>query len=234
MHRLRAHVNPMVQGQRFTTAQAEDAYDPLQKSQPALASPTYPDRSELRRHMRRQRRALDAHARREAALRASRTLLRTPFLRSASHIGCYFANDGEIDLAPFMQRACEMGKFVYVPVIDDAGMLRFTRYRPGDALCANRFGIPEPRERTLIPPRLLDVILAPLVAFDDDGNRLGMGGGYYDRSFSFLRHRRHWLRPRLIGAAYEFQRVARLPAQPWDVPLHGVVTERGFTCFPRA
>jgi 5-formyltetrahydrofolate cyclo-ligase len=68
----------------------------------------------------------------------------------------------------------------------------------------------------------------PLVGFDADGNRLGMGAGFYDRHFAFLRHRRAWHRPLLIGLAFERQRVARLPAAAHDVPLWGVVTERGF------
>lgn len=206
---------------------------PATNGQPALADLTCSERVELRQHMRRQRRALSARAQREASLRVARTLLRTHIFRSANHIGCYFANDGEIDLASLAQRACVMGKLIYMPVVDDGGTLRFARYRPGDDLCVNRFGIPEPRTRTLFPPRLLDLVLAPLVAFDSAGNRLGMGGGYYDRTLAFLRHRRHWLRPRMIGVAHECQRVACLPAQPWDVPLHGVVTDRGFSVFER-
>jgi 5-formyltetrahydrofolate cyclo-ligase len=76
--------------------------------------------------------------------------------------------------------------------------------------------------------RVLDVILMPLVAFDGQGNRLGMGAGYYDRTLAFLRHRRHWRKPRIIGLAYEFQRMPALPAEPWDVPLDGIITEAGF------
>jgi len=77
------------------------------------------------------------------------------------------------------------------------------------------------------PLAALDIALVPLVAFDDYGRRLGMGGGYYDRTFAYLRHREHWRRPKLIGVAFEFQRVAELPAQPWDVPLDGIITEKG-------
>jgi 5-formyltetrahydrofolate cyclo-ligase len=74
-------------------------------------------------------------------------------------------------------------------------------------------------------------VLAPLVAFDRSGNRLGMGGGYYDRSFAYLRHRVHWRRPRLIGYAYGFQEVQALERAHWDVPLSGVVTELGLRLF---
>lgn len=82
------------------------------------------------------------------------------------------------------------------------------------------------------PVRRLDVILLPLVAVDARGWRLGSGAGFYDRSLAHLRYGRRWRRPRLIGVAYEFQRVAQLEPQPWDVPLDAVVTERGF--YPTA
>jgi 5-formyltetrahydrofolate cyclo-ligase len=71
----------------------------------------------------------------------------------------------------------------------------------------------------------LDLVLTPLVAFDAQGHRLGMGGGFYDRSFAYLLRHSRWLRPRLIGLAYDFQRQTRLPHQPWDVPLHAIATD---------
>ena len=98
----------------------------------------------------------------------------------------------------------------------------------GDRLVRNRFGIPEPslRQHRIALPWALDVILVPLVGFDSACRRLGMGGGFYDRTLGFLRHRTHWRRPTLIGLAHECQRVAELEAQPWDVPLDMVVTEK--------
>jgi len=69
--------------------------------------------------------------------------------------------------------------------------------------------------------------LMPLVAFDSSGNRMGMGGGFYDRSFAYLRQRRQWCKPHLLGTGFELQRIENLPCQPWDIPLHSVVTERG-------
>ena len=92
----------------------------------------------------------------------------------------------------------------------------------------NRFGIPEPsrRNRRLRLAWTLDLLLVPLVGFDTECHRLGMGGGYYDRTLSYLSHRDHWRRPRLIGLAHECQRVAALPVRPWDIPLDFVVTER--------
>ena len=107
----------------------------------------------------------------------------------------------------------------------DGMTMRFAELEPGAALSANFFGIMEPNLGAKIDPRELDLVLTPLVAFDDRGVRLGVGRGYYDRTFKFLRHRSHWRRPKLLGVAYELQRVGPLTPSSWDVPLWGVVTE---------
>jgi 5-formyltetrahydrofolate cyclo-ligase len=100
-------------------------------------------------------------------------------------------------------------------------------------LVHNRYGIPEPASVAdgWLRGRDLDVVLAPLVAFDDTGHRLGMGGGFYDRSFGIIGRRAAWRRPFFVGLAYEFQHVDALAARRWDVPLHAVVTERGTRIF---
>jgi len=103
--------------------------------------------------------------------------------------------------------------------------LWFARYTPGDALAANRYGIPEPVVRELIKPWALDLILTPLVAFDTTGHRIGMGGGYYDRSLAFLHSRQHWQKPCRLGLAYEFQKQVMIEPNPWDIPLDGIATE---------
>ena len=99
----------------------------------------------------------------------------------------------------------------------------------------NRYGIPEPahpNKARNFPLRSLDLVLMPLVGFDTQGNRLGMGGGYYDRSFAFLHRHSHWRKPHLMGTAYEFQRLSKLDAQPWDVPLDAIVTEANLYKVP--
>lgn len=149
--------------------------------------------------------------------------------RNSRRIGLYLPNDGEMDPRPLLRRARTMRKQCYLPVLDTLGSNRlwFTPYRAGDALQTNRFGIPEPARavRGRVRAGALDLILAPLVAFDRRGNRLGMGGGYYDRSLAFLRHRRLWRRPHLYGLAFEFQQVDRLHAAGWDVALDGCFSD---------
>ena len=106
--------------------------------------------------------------------------------------------------------------------------LWFCEWREGDPLVPNRFAIPEPVPRRRPPhhARQLDLLLVPLVAFDARGNRLGMGGGYYDRTLAYLGHRTHWRRPRVVGLAHALQRVDALPKNAWDIPVDGVITER--------
>lgn len=145
-------------------------------------------------------------------------------------VACYLPNDGEIDTGDVMTRLWRMRKTVYLPVLSRMShdRLWFAPATPGAELVRNRYGIPEPRVQTreLVRAQEIDLILLPLVAFDNKGNRLGRGAGFYDRSLAFLRYRRFLRTPHLLGLAYDFQRVPKIDADPWDVPLDGVVTDR--------
>lgn len=215
-------LEPLVQGQRNATAQAEDASLFMSKDA-SIAG--------LRRHMRSQRRALSTHEQRLASAMTLGLILRHPFFLRARHIALFLPNDGEIDISELLPIAWDMNKHCYLPVLASPGQrLTFAPMKKDSRLALNRYGIPEPvvPHHRLRQPQQLDLVLAPLVAFDLQGNRLGMGGGYYDRSFAFLRHRRHWRHPHLVGVAHDFQRVDRLPQQPWDVPLEGIFTDQRF------
>ena len=189
---------------------------------------------QIRSAMRQARRALAPLAQRRAALGLARVLGRQLFFRRARHIALYLANDGEIDPAPLLERAARAGKRIYLPVLHPLGhnRLRFQRYRPGDRLIPNRYGIPEPPPRGggQVPPGRLDLVCLPLVAFDPRGNRLGMGGGFYDRTFARVLRARA-LRPRLVGLAHGFQQVDSLPAEPWDIPLDAIATDATLLSF---
>ncbi|MDJ0806273.1 MAG: 5-formyltetrahydrofolate cyclo-ligase [Gammaproteobacteria bacterium] len=158
-------------------------------------------------------------------------------LQHSRRIAFYFANDGEMDPKPLVERALRTGKHCYFPVLRcrPATSLWFAAYKKGQSLEPNRFGIPEPsgHHKQVTMPWGLDLIILPLVAFDRSGNRMGMGGGYYDRTLSFKTQRSHWKGPKLIGIAHDFQYVDSLTANPWDVPLDGVITEKKLYQFTR-
>jgi 5-formyltetrahydrofolate cyclo-ligase len=183
-------------------------------------------RQQLRRDMRRRRRALTPAQQRTASIRFARHIASSLTFRRARHIGLYLAADGELDPLPALQQHHLAGRTLYLPVLPrhaDA-VLHFAPWQPGETLIRNRYGIGEPAltDRKLVPLWRLDLLLMPLVAFDDKGNRLGMGGGFYDRALAALCRRPR--RPRLTGVAHAFQRVDALPAAPWDAPLDEVIT----------
>lgn len=191
--------------------------------------PSNNERNQLRRRMRQQRRALSPQQQRDASYALDRQIGRHPLFLRSHHIAFYLPNDGEMDLSPLIARARAMGKRCYLPVLSPLyhNRLWFAPYHAGAPLLLNRFGIPEPDANWSAMRRAwsLDLILTPLVAFDAAGNRLGMGGGYYDRTLAYLTRRRHWRKPHLLGTAYAFQQVEALPHASWDVPLQGIATE---------
>lgn len=130
---------------------------------------------------------------------------------------------------PLLESAAAAGKAVYLPVLHPfrSGRLWFVRWRPGEPLRMNRFGIAEPmiRANRLRPARHLDLVIVPLLGFDATCRRLGMGGGYYDRSFAFTARHLRARRPFLVGLAGEHQQVTSLPRRAWDIVLDAVVTE---------
>ncbi len=192
-------------------------------------------RQQLRQHFRARRRALTARQQQAAAERLALLACTWDAFLRASHIAAYLPNDGEIDPGPLVRTAWRLGKRVYLPVLRPFSppALWFVRYRPRQPMVPNRYGIPEPAGRLQpVSLRRLDLILTPLVAFDDLGNRLGMGGGYYDRSLAPLQRHPRWQKPRLAGLAHQLQQADALPEQPWDVPLSAILTD-GTLILPR-
>ena len=187
-------------------------------------------RATLRSRVRRQRRGLEDAARRAADQALVSNILALPQYARARAIAVYCAFDGEPALDEFVANACRRGKRVYAPVLSSAGM-RFARWLPTTRMRRNTFGFAEPVNAIAIDARSLDLVLTPLVAFDRNGARLGFGGGYYDRCFAFLRARRAWFKPKLVGVGYAFQELAHIERQPWDVPLWGAVTDTGIHHF---
>jgi 5-formyltetrahydrofolate cyclo-ligase len=186
-------------------------------------------RQQLRKRLREQRRSLSAHDRKRYSKQLAKKLIKTNLFRNSNHIAFYLANDGELDLLPLIQIAWRMKKHCYLPILSPPfrrHLLYFARYNKGDPLASNQYAIPEPKvsPRQWRPGRRLNLVLTPLVAFDASGNRVGMGGGYYDRTFSYLRNHHSWCRPILVGIAYDFQQVDQLENAAWDVPLSAIAT----------
>jgi 5-formyltetrahydrofolate cyclo-ligase len=192
-------------------------------------------RTTMRRDLRDRRRALSPADQARAAAALAARLVANRLFRVSRRIAVYLPNDGEIDPAPLMERIWQQNKVCYLPILSRLkhDRLWFAPYTPQTPLALNRFGIPEPvtAARHWARAQELDLILMPLVAFDAHGNRLGMGGGFYDKSLAFLRTRTLWRKPHLIGLAHDFQRVNRVEAFPWDVPLQAVVTDHGIYSF---
>ncbi len=186
----------------------------------------------IRNSLKAQRNALSPGDISDASIDISRRLWDLPVLSRAQRIACYFPVGCEVDCRFFISAAWERGRDVLLPVLNRSE-LRFSLYTPNTHFLRNKHNIPEPTEKktNLVSPQEIDVTLVPLVAFDAKGNRIGMGGGYYDRSFRYMHNRTTWHRPTLIGLAYDFQKVARIKAYSWDVPLQYAVTEKNIYTF---
>ena len=191
------------------------------------------DKRALRRSLRHQRRALSEHEQRLAAQRLCQRLKTLPEIRRARRLSLYLPVNGEIDPTPLIPWLRQRNVDIYLPVLRpfSANHLWFVAYRSDTPMVKNRFGIWEPdvrfsaQRRNRLPAWALETLIVPLVGFDANANRMGMGGGFYDRSLAFMH--RPGPSPTLIGVAHACQQVASLPVEPWDVPLQVVVSDQG-------
>lgn len=190
-------------------------------------------RQQLRSHIRSLRRSLSAEQQHQASLDLVKQLLPRPEVQQAQHIALYLTNDGELDTTPLIHAFWQQGKTLYLPLLHPvvSGYLVFQLYTPDTLLKPNQFGIGEPQLNCslLRPVSQLDLIFTPLVAFDSEGQRLGMGGGFYDRTLSQLHVEA--TKPRLIGLAHDCQQVESVPVEAWDIPLPSICTPSRFCTF---
>lgn len=194
-------------------------------------------RRALRQQIRRQRRALSDAEQQQHANQAYRHIKHQLWFRRARNVALYLPSDGEISPEPLIRLCWKLGKKVYLPVLHPIhhNRLWFLPYKANSPMRLNNYGIAEPKlQRTpKTPAWALDLVILPLVGFDTRGGRLGMGGGYYDRTFNFKLRTQGMNGPKLIGMAHELQKVDSLATESWDVPLTGIVTEAGvyrFSC----
>ena len=188
-----------------------------------LSDPPY-TRQQIRQQIRQRRRALTPEQQTQFALQAAdRMMAYTPVLL-AQTVAVFLSFDGELDTRPLIDQLWRAGKRVYLPVLHpfSPGNLLFLHYHPSSDLVVNRLKIREPKldVRDVLPLSRLDVLVTPLVAFDAAGQRLGMGGGFYDRTLQ--NWRQHRLQP--VGYAHDCQQVDALPTEQWDIPLPAVIT----------
>jgi len=186
-------------------------------------------RQSLRKSLRQQRKALTPYTQAEHALGLDKQLSNCSLFKRSKRIAAYLAADGEIDPVFVIENAWRSNKKIYLPVLAPfANRLYFAPYFVNSKMKLNRYQIAEPdvHPKHWLKPQQLDLILMPLVGFDKTGNRLGMGGGFYDRSLSFSHFRKTTSRPYLIGLAHQLQHIDKLPHQAHDVPMHMIATEQ--------
>jgi 5-formyltetrahydrofolate cyclo-ligase len=190
-------------------------------------------RTSIRQQLRRRRQALSAKQQQHAARQLDRQISSAGLFKRSQHIAFYLANDGEIDPQLLLARAHRQGRCCYLPVLAPGNRIYFVRYRPGDRLKINRFGIAEPTNKRPHKSWALNLALLPLVGFDLQGGRLGMGGGFYDRSFAWQLRHPQITQVRLVGLAHSCQQVDEIKQESWDIPLAAVATDEGVFCIQR-
>ena len=189
------------------------------------------DTAKTRKLLRNQRRELSAKQQVIMADQIAANLCSQSFFLRAKRVGIYLANEGEVNPSIIYDICHKSGKQIFLPVIHPfkQNRLHFAQVKPNSRVTNNRFGILEPclRSATLSPAWSLDLVLMPLVGFDRRGNRLGMGVGFYDRTFAFTA-KNPSPAPQLVGLAYSFQELKAIKSQPWDIPVSGIVTEKEY------
>lgn len=180
-------------------------------------------RNQLRQQIRKTRANLTALQQQQAEDSITQQALALIEERNAQHIALYVSFDGEISTDKLIKTLWAQDKHVYLPVLHpfNPNHLLFLRYLPDTPMLKNKFGILEPKlnVQNVLPLKELDILFTPLVAFDKQGNRLGMGGGFYDRTLQ------NWRNSSFIpvGLAHQCQQVEQLPTEVWDVPLHQIL-----------
>ncbi|ACA88241.1 5-formyltetrahydrofolate cyclo-ligase [Shewanella woodyi] len=182
-------------------------------------------RSEIRSNIRAARRNISPQQQACFGQQACAHMLTKLEELKVKRLALYLTNDGELDTQPLIKALWQNDIEVYLPRLHpfSQGNLLFLAYRSNTSLVQNSLKIWEPKLdiTQMILPHQLDVIVTPLVAFDEAGNRMGMGGGFYDRTLM------NWERmgsPLPIGYAHDCQQVNRLPCEHWDIPLPMIIT----------
>jgi len=186
--------------------------------------------SDVRALIRRRMRSLCADMTPAERMRAGAAIARiledSGIVRENTAVAGFWSLPTEVPMLIVQMLIERLGARYHLPILGPEQQLRFGSFRAGQNVRANRFGIPEPAEpEHFLSPSDLDVVLMPLTAFDRSGNRLGSGGGWYDRSFAF-RSDGTRSSPTLVGIAFADQETASVPHESWDVRMDMVITDR--------
>ena len=184
--------------------------------------------NDLRKKLKAARSAIPLDQQLRASDQACEHLYKMIRFSHLKNIAAYMPSKGEIDPMPLLALAHAMGKQCYLPVLHPfiEGRLWFAPWTPHCSMHINRFGIAEPafNPSSRCKPQYLDVVIVPLLGFDKNCHRLGMGGGFYDRSFAFTQQRRVWKNTKLIGFSHDVQQCRSLKRNTWDIVMNAVVT----------
>lgn len=187
------------------------------------SEPSLSNRSSLRQTLKQRRAQLSQHQQFVAEQQVAQRIRTQLWFVSAHNIAVYAAEKGEISAEKIVADAWKMGKCTLLPVLHARDKrLLFSPFSAATQYRTNRFGLREPAGAKHTPAWALSVIILPLVGFTKYGVRLGMGGGFYDRTLSDLNPLN--LRPLRVGLAYDFQQLDTLQKQPWDQCLDWVIT----------
>jgi len=164
-------------------------------------------------------------ARSEASSIITERIIRSHEFHACKTIAIYLPTNDEVDPGAIISRAWRAKKRVFAPVISNRGDMQFQQLTTDTRLERNAFDIWEPVYGPFVAAKSIDLVITPVVAFDRNKHRIGMGGAYYDRCFAFLKNKRSWRRPKLLGIAFDCQKVEEIAPNPWDIRLYCVITE---------
>ncbi len=197
----------------------------MAKSRTGARSAAMTLQSTTRRDARYRRDSMPEPERLSASGMIANCVTRMPVFVRSRFVACYLSTGCEVDTSTIILRAWRMKKRIFVPDTHGSGKLTFREIRPDSEFARGPFGISEPIDGSVLAPSMFDLVIVPVVAFDSDNHRIGMGGGYYDRTFSFLRHRKSFLKPKLVGVAFDCQKVDKIAPNPWDIRLFRIITQ---------
>ena len=197
----------------------------MAKSRTGTVSAVTTLQATMRRDARHRRATMPEQDRVAASGRIADRIAHMPIFVRSRLIACYLSTGSEVDTSAIILRAWRMKKRIFVPDTRGGGKLTFREIYPDSEFATGPFGIREPIGGSVLAASLFDLVIVPVVAFDSDHHRIGMGGGYYDRTFSFLRHRKSFLKPKLVGVAFDCQKVDKIAPNPWDIRLFRIITQ---------